>query len=211
MNTIKATDFLQKNLKNRKILAGIALALILVVAGAYWYQQSQIIFVPQEFRDSRNRAAEISSRIVQLTDASVTTLGQISAADQKGDYKRGLQLVQEEIDRNKEIKNQAFALSEELKIMLLNLGAVKPKKAAEVGLQATTSGLELAQRLVNYNNLAQELLSVLEMRLESNGSSETRQRIEQIILRMNEEAEAVNNLNNQYQEEMKEFDQLTGQ
>ena len=95
-------------------------------------------------------------------------------------------------------------------IMLLNLGAVKPDKAAGAGLQATTNGLELAQKMVNYNNLAQELLAQLQTRLKKNGSPETRQRIEQIILRMNEEAEAVNDLNKRYQEEMREFDRLTG-
>ena len=180
------------------------------MGGWYWYDQTQTAYVPQEFYASRDSAAEISSRIVQLTDASVITLGQISAADEKGDYKRGLELINQEIDRNAEIKERAFKLSEELKIMLLNLGAVKPDKAAGAGLQATTNGLELAQKMVNYNNLAQELLAQLQTRLKKNGSPETRQRIEQIILRMNEEAEAVNDLNKRYQEEMREFDRLTG-
>ena len=93
--------------------------------------------------------------------------------------------------------------------MALRLGEVKPKEAATVGLEATTNGLELVQRLINYNNFTQELLGVLQTRLKSNGSPQTRERIEQIILRMNQEVEAVNKLNERYREQMKEFDRLT--
>lgn len=211
MNANRVSDFIGRywrRKKNRKLVYAAALAVVLLAGGWYWYSQSQAAHVPQEFYASRDRAAEISARIVQLTDASVVTLGQISAADEKGDYKRGLELVNQELERNSEIKNQAFKLSEELKAMLLNLGAVKPDKAVEVGLQATTSGLELAQRLVTYNSYAQELFAVLQTRLEKNGTPHTRQKIEEIILKMNKEAEAINNLNGRYQEETREFDRL---
>ena len=211
MNAGKATDFIGrywKREKNRKLVYTAALAVVLLAGGWYWYSQSQEAYVPQEFYDARGRAAEISSRIVQLTDASVQTLGLISAADEDGNYRRGLTLITEEVDRNNEIKNQAVKLSEEVKTMALNLGTVKPEKAASAGLQAATTGLELAQRLVNYNNYSQELLAVLQARLRSNGSPGTGERIEQIILKMNQEAEAINDLNERYQEEIREFDRL---
>lgn len=211
MKVNKVSDFIWKywrKKKNRKLVYTAALAVVILAGGWYWYSQNQAAHIPQEFYDARGRAAEISSRIVQLTDASVQTLQLISAADEAGNYRRGLTLVTEEVGRNNEIKNQAVKLSEEVKTMALNLGAVKPEKAASAGLQAATTGLELAQRLVSYNNYAQELLSVLQARLKSNGSPETKQKIEQIILKMNEEAETINNLNERYQEETREFDRL---
>ena len=211
MNAKKVTDFIGrywKRKKNRKLVYAAALAVVLLASGWYWYSQSQTAYVPQEFYDARGRAAEISSRIVQLTDASVQTLRLISTADEAGNYRRGLTLITEEVDRNNEIKNQAVKLSEEVKTMALNLGAVKPEKAASAGLQAATTGLELAQRLVNYNNYAQELLAVLQTRLKSNGTPHTREKIEEIILKMNQEAEAINDLNEKYQEETREFDRL---
>lgn len=212
MNAKKVSNFTRKHIKSanwwRKAVYVAILVVILLVGGWYWYGQSQTAYVPQEFYDARGRAAEISSRIVELTGASVQTLRLISAADEEGNYKRGLSLVTEEVGRNNEIKNQAVKLSEEVKTMALNLGAVKPEKAASAGFQAATTGLELAQRLVSYNNYAQELLAVLQTRLKSNGSPETKQRIEQIILKMNQEAETINNLNERYQEQIKEFDKL---
>ena len=215
MNANKVSNFVGKYVRSanwrRKAIYIALLVIILLAGGHYWYSQSQAAHVPQEFYDARGRAAEISSRIVQLTDASVQTLRLISAADEAGNYRRGLTLVTEEVDRNKEIKNQAVKLSEEVKTMALNLGVVKPEKAASVGLRAATTGLELAQRLVNYNNYAQELLAVLQTRFKSSGSPETRQRIEQIILRMNQEAETINNLNERYQEQIREFDKLVKQ
>ncbi len=214
MNTSKVSDFIGRywrKEKNRKLAYTAVLAVVILTGGWYWFIQSQATYVPQEFYDSRDRAAEISTKIVQLTDASVITLGQISAADEKGQYKRGLELVNQEVERNTEIKSQAFKLSEELKVMALNLSSVNPDKSAEAGLQATAIGLELVQRLINYNSQTQELLAVLQTRLKKNGSPETRQRIEQIILRMNQEVEAVNNLNDKYQEEIGNFDRLTRQ
>lgn len=212
MNAKKVGNFTRKHIKSanwrRKAVYVAILVVILLVGGWYWYGQSQTAYVPQEFYDARGRAAEISSRIVELTGASVQTLRLISAADEEGNYKRGLSLVTEEVGRNNEIKNQAVKLSEEVRTMALNLGAVKPEKAASAGFQAATTGLELAQRLVSYNNYAQELLAVLQTRLKSNGSPETKQRIEQIILKMNQEAETINNLNERYQEQIREFDKL---
>ncbi len=211
MDAKKATDLIRRYSKSwrRKTLYAVLLAIVLAAGGAYWYSQSQEKYVPQEFSEARNRTVKISERIEQLTDASVVTLGQISTADQAGNYKRGLELVQQEVDRNEAIKEEAIQLSEELRVMALNLGAVKPKKATEAGLQAVTTGLELTQHLINYNNLAQELLTALQERLEKNSDPQTRQRIEQIILRMNEESETINGLNEKYQEEMREFDRLT--
>ena len=210
MNLKKAANLISnysKNWRKKWLYIGL-LAVVLVAGGWYLYSQTTGTYVPQEFYAARDRAATVSQRIEQLTDASVTTLGQISTADAKGDYKLGLKLVQQEIDRNEAIKEEAVLLSEELKIMATNLGAVKPKKAAEVGLQAATTGLELAQRLVNYNSLAEELLVEIEARLKKNGDPQTRQRIEAIILRMNEEAEAINGLNEKYREEMRAFDRI---
>ncbi|MBI3088822.1 MAG: hypothetical protein HYY99_01000 [Candidatus Colwellbacteria bacterium] len=209
MSVSKVGHFLGKYRKDRKLLLATILVVILLAAGGYWYLASKSPNAPPQFFEARNRAGEISNRIVELTHTSVDNLELISAADEAGRYKRGLELTQEEIDRNAEVKNEAFKLSEELKIMALNLNEVRPKEAAEVGLQATTNGLELVQHLINYSNLTEELLGVLQTRLKSNGSPETRERIEQIILRMNQEAEAVNKLNDEYREEMKNFDRLT--
>lgn len=211
MDTRKTADFIRQYSTGwkRKWLYAALLVVILVAGGWFWYQ-SQSTYVPQEFYSARDRAAEVSTRIDQLTNASVITLGQISKADEKGDYRRGLQLVQEEIDRNEAIKEEAVKLSEELKTMALNLGAVRPKKGAEAGLQAATTGLELTQHLIAYNDLSQELLGAIQERLKKNGLSETRQKIEAVILRMNEEAATINSLNEKYQEEMGQFDKITG-
>lgn len=209
MNFKKVVDLIRQYSQNwqKNTLYAAGLVAILLLGGWFWYQ-GQNVYVPQEFYDARSRAGEVSTRIKGLTDASVVTLGQISSADQAGSYERGLTLVLEDVDRNSEIKGEAIKLSEELKIMALNLGAVKPDKAASAGLDAATAGLELVQHLINYNNYSQELLAVIQTRLRSNGSPETRQKIEQIILKMNEEAETINSLNEKYQEKMRGFDEL---
>lgn len=210
MSTSKAGSFIGKYWKNQNFVYIAVAAVIFLVAGGYWLYQAQRTNVPSQFLEARSQAATTAENIVKLTDASVATLRLISIADEEKNYKRGKELVTEEVDRNAVIKQEAFKLSEELKIMALSLGEVKPKRATEAGLEATTKGLELAQHLVSYNNYFNELLAVLDKRFQSNSSLETRQKIDELILKMNEEAEAVNRLNLQYQDLMKEFDRLTG-
>ena len=213
MNASKISEFIRRywrKKKNRRAVYSIALfAFVLVASGGYWYYQNKTVNVPPQFSEARSRAAEISERIAALTDESTNNLEKISDEDQAGNYERGLNLVLGEIDQNKRIREEAIKLSEELKIMASNLSEIRPKKAVEAGLQATTSGLELSQHLITYNDYTNQLLVLIQFRLEGNDSDALRARIEQQISRMNEEVKAVNELNKRYQEQMKDFDRLT--
>jgi hypothetical protein len=186
----------------------VVVAVILVAASFYIYRQSRV-YVPPEFLVARDRAVMISGEIVSLTNESAATLDEISAKDRAGRYSEGLDLVLQDIHRNSLIRSKAADLAEQLRLMALGLNQVKPSAAAAVGLQAVTSGSELVQRLVNYNNYTYELLNVLRYRLERNGDEATRFQIEDLITKMNNEAKAVNDLNQRYRQLIGEFDQLT--
>ena len=167
------------------------------------------VFVPEEFTESRNNAGEIAEEITDLTRISSRSISTISSADRAGDYAYGLQLVREEIDRNAEIRDAAAELSEELRIMSINLTEVRPDEASDIGYQAVTSGIELVQHLVNYNNYTYDLLNLIEARLEGVGTEDTEERINKLVLDINTEAELVNALNEDYKSLSRKFNGIT--
>lgn len=184
------------------------LAAVLIIGGLFYFFQVRS-HVPKEFLAARNQAVGVAEEIVKLSSESSDNLESISVKDRSGKYEEALDLVLQEANRNAELRNRAVTLSEDLRIMATNLAKVRPKEAAQVGLQAVTSELELVQRLVNYNSYTYELLGVLQTRLESNGSVDAREKIKIIITNMNKEVEKINELNQRYKNQMQEFDRLT--
>lgn len=203
-------DFIKKNRIYIGIGTSIAVVAAVVASGAFSGTGTKApAVVPQEFLEARARAATISEEIVALTRESSDSLGKISDADSAGRYSEGLNLVLVEVGRNSVIREKAVDLSEELKNMAVSLEGVSPDEAAQVGLRAVTSGLEMVQRLVNYNNYTYDLLNALQARLGANNAQEKRANIESAIEKMNQEAAKINELNAEYNRLMEEFDKLT--
>jgi len=167
-------------------------------------------FVPAEFIDARGNGAVIAERIVSLSKESITNLAEISAEDEIGNYTAGLELVLKEVERNEKARNEALELSKELGKMTTNLTQIKPEEAAKVGLEATINELQIVQRLINYNAYVFQLLDVLQGRFTGGGSGpNTDEKVKELISKMNQEAEAINELNEKYKTQMGEFDKLT--
>jgi len=171
---------------------------------------SQKVFVPSEFFQARSKGAVLADEIVILSKESINNLAEISAEEEISNYTAGLELVLLEVDRNAKSRTKALSLSEELGTMASSLSEVKPENAAEIGLQAIINESQIAQRLINYNNYTLQLLGVLQTRFENGGGSpETDKKVKELIEKMNEEASAINELNENYLKLMSEFDALT--
>ncbi len=189
---------------------------MVAVAAVYFFMKLSDIgsanepFVPMEFREARGNGAVISERIVILSKESIANLAEISAEDEIGNYTAGLKLVLKEIERNEKARNEALQLSKELGKMTTNLIQIKPEEAAKVGLEATINELQIVQRLINYNAYVFQLLDVLQGRFTGGGSGPNiDEKVKELISKMNEEAEAINELNEKYKTQMREFDKLT--
>ena len=76
-------------------------------------------------------------------------------------------------------------------------------------MSAITTGIELVQHLISYNNTTRDLLYTLELRFSTGDDEETREKIEELITDMNEEADVINNLGSEYRGLMIQFDALT--
>ena len=218
MKELDVKEFIQKHKKDWVLISMTIFVTIFMIVGLSYISSTAVsngntiagIYVPIEFLESRNRAASAAEKITSLTNISASNLERINDADQRGDYAEGVNLVVKEIERNREIGDAAVDLSEELREMAKNLNVVRPAEVGSIGFRAVTTGIELVQRLVSYNNNTQELLSTLQTRLNSGGDERTHARIEELISALNEEAKAINRLDSEYRDLMTQFDGLTG-
>ncbi len=167
-------------------------------------------FVPKDFTDARGRGAVIAEEIVASSEASIANLSVISQADEKGNYEDGLNLVSKEIQDNETARAKAYNLSNQLEIMANNLNSIKPEDASRIGLEAVLNESQIVQRLLNYNADVRQLLDVLLSRFSNSGSvPNAKEKVKELISSMNNEAKAVNDLNNKYKDLMSRFDKLT--
>jgi len=141
---------------------------------------------------------------------SIENLGAVSTEDEIGNYTSGLDLVLKEVQRNEKARKEALDLSQELGVMAKSLNQVQPEEAAKVGLEAIINESQIVQRLINYNAYIFQLLDVLQSRFTKGGAApDTDEKVKELINKMNEEAEAINELNDKYKNLMGEFDSLT--
>ena len=166
--------------------------------------------VPEEFLSARSRASDAANRITGLTDTYVGSIEKIREAEKNGKFSLGLSLILDEVNKNEEVRKAAEDLSVELSNMAQHLGVIQPVKAAEVALNAVTTGVELVQHLISYNNTTRDLLNTLQLRFSTGDDEATRAKIEKLISDMNREADVINNLGSEYRGLMLQFDALTG-
>ena len=94
--------------------------------------------------------------------------------------------------------------------MTNNLNSVKLENAACIGLEAVLNESQIVQRLINYNADVRQSLDVLLSRFSNSGSvPNAKEKVKELISSMNDEAKAINDLNNKYKDLMSQFDNLT--
>jgi len=168
-------------------------------------------YVPPEFLEARTRTGSISENIVTIASASIDNLRNIRHEDVSGNYEGALDLVSAEIMRNEAARQEALKLSYELATLAAQIELVRPEEAAQIGLQAALCGTQITQHLINYNVYTNQLLEALRVGFATGTSAEEESsaKVQGLIDKMNEEAEAINRLNREYKTAMGEFDALT--
>jgi hypothetical protein len=194
----------------KRYITTFAVAAIIIFIFFFRVDGTEEMFVPEELSEARMKSASISERIVDLSRDSIETLKEIRRAELAGEYNEALDLVMMEIEQNEQARKEALDLSYELTHIAERLEEVRPKEAAEVGLQATIYAAQITQRLINYNTYTLQLFDTLRSHFVAGSSSEEiSASVQDIIVKMNEEAQAINALNGEYKEAMRKFDLLT--
>jgi hypothetical protein len=159
--------------------------------------------IPQDFLRARQESSLIAQEIVSLSAETANNLDEIAQLDRQRKYTEALVLVSQELERNKKAREKAIELSLRLEVMAKNLAQISPVSASQIALQAISSETALISRLITYNDYLVQLLEILrEKFLGRNGGD----KIPELISKINEEAKAINELNQKFNAIMREFD-----
>jgi len=188
----------------------IFLAFTVIVLGTYVFWAiflNKESFVPKEFLEANKKGAMVAANIADLSKTYSDNLAVINDLDKEEKYSEAIDLVISEMKRNEELRGKAYELSVELGKMANSLLEIKPERATEAAMKAINSETSLIIRLLNYNNYLNELLKVLNGKFANGEYKEGA--VEDLIKMINNEADAINSLNEKYSEEMRVFEERT--
>jgi hypothetical protein len=163
--------------------------------------------VPAEFLQARQEASLIAQDIVAVSSRTAENINKISDFDKNKEYTEALNLISEELNSNREAREKAISLSVNLETMAKNISRISPTAAGQAALQAISSETTLISRLINYNDYLIKLLEILQEKFlgkEKNANG----KIVDLIGKINDEARAINDLNDNFNSLMREFDKL---
>ena len=183
-------------------------ALIILVAigyGVWFFASRPPIKPPAEFLLAREKGAEISQKIVELASSTNKRIEEIDSLDLNGDYPKALILIEEAKNKNQEMLNQAVNLAKEMQIMTESLGKISLSKNQELAIRAITTETYLLTNFMQYKDILDQFLRNLNGAI-ATSRNEYRQAAENNRLDLNIKAGTINNLNQQFIEQMAEFD-----
>ena len=162
---------------------------------------------PKEFLETRQEASLIAKNIIYISGRTAENIKKISNLDKNKEYTEALNLISEELNNNREARENAINLSAKLEIMAKNVSQISPATAGQIAIQAITSETALISRLITYNDYLIKLLEILQAKFlekEKNAND----KIADLIEKINDEARAINDLNNNFNNLMTKFDKI---
>ncbi len=187
-----------------------ALGAAAVVAAAFFIFRSwraEAKNLPVDFIEARKEGARTAERIVFFSHQALAGLEQIGQYDEKKNYESALELVEKELERNKQARQEAIVLSSYLGTMAAFLPQIEPAKARELATEAVGYEVSLVNRLINYHDLLNQLFELLgnkfRGRLASNDDL-----TKKLLASINSEIKAINNLNQKFNSTMEMFDKI---
>jgi DNA repair ATPase RecN len=184
------------NLPRRFRIFGLLFLLTLVAYILWSYFSAQRVIIPREFLEAKGRGAAEAEEIVRLSRETSHQLAHINELDSQGNYVDALNLVVEELNRNRTMRERASALSRELTIMTNAVAQISGTEARSNALQAVNYAVALMAKLVTYNEYLNQLLETLRRKFE--GIPTSSPTVGELIAKINEEVSGINALNTHF-------------
>ena len=186
----------------------ILVLFLLIVFAAYFITRvflGESKEVPREFLEARQQASVIAQEIIRMSDETANRLNEVSNLSQERKYTEAVNLIVQEIERNRQAREKAIRLSAQLEKMTQSISGITPKSASQSALEAVSSEVALISRLISYNDYMIQLLEVLRAKFlgqEKNSDG----KIQELIEKINNEARAINDLDQKFNRIMSGFD-----
>jgi len=190
-----------------KRIKTVAIVSVLVLVGSFIAGAAifgNVKKVPNDFLQARQNIAFIAKEIVVLSDQTAKNIEAISILDRDGKYDEALNLVTREISKNQEARVKAISLSSEVQKMTNSIPDLRPAPLQSLALEALNNKVSLINRLITYNGHLYDLLSVLQNKLLGKTDGD---KIPELIAKINDEARAISELNDKFNDLMRQFDE----
>lgn len=184
------------NVPRRIRLFGLLFFVALLAYLLWAYLGAERVLIPREFLEAKGRGAVGAEEIVRLSRETSRQLEQINKLDQEGKYADALNLVAEELNRNRVMRQHAASLARELSTMTSAVAQISETNARSSALQAVTYEVTLMGRIITYNEYLAQLLEALRRKFE--GLAPGTPSVGELIGKVNEEVAAINDLNGQF-------------
>lgn len=196
----------QVNFKEIGIIAvSIAIVVLAIYFGIGYFSKHGV--VPEEFTEARRQASFLAYQIVFLTGDSIKSLNRIAEEDKKYNFSKALEIIRDERDNIKEVREKSIKLNKELDGMNQAISGIRPEKARDLAMSAINSEVSLVNHLVNYNAYFSGLLETLKYKFSGDIKYDADD-VQVLIRNINNEVQEVNRLNELFSKKMKEFDDL---
>ncbi|OGG43239.1 hypothetical protein A3G50_01130 [Candidatus Jorgensenbacteria bacterium RIFCSPLOWO2_12_FULL_42_11] len=194
----------------RKIPKGIKLIIVLILLTVFGFGilffADRPVRLPAEFLTARQKGAEISQKIVELTADTNQRIKEINALDINGDVLKAMAMIEEAKGKNREALDQALKLTGEMQDMAESLNKITLSKSREIAIKAIALEISLTTTfIVEYNPILDQFLSNLYKAI-ATSKIEYRKAAENNLSDLNAKTWAINSLNRQFLEQMREFD-----
>lgn len=189
------------------IVISLVSALVILGVGFLFSKVNGGTYIPATFFQARVAGAGAAKNIALLVGNSLANLSKIEAADKAGNSFKALELVQYEQNNSQDKQNAALALSAHLEEMARATNDITPPEARQLSVQAVTTGVSMVSRLIDYNGLLSQLFVGLNARFSGQGQPGGSPSVSDLVSRLNGDATMINDLNQQFNSLLDQFDQ----
>jgi len=161
--------------------------------------------IPRQFFEARVKAGDASNYITELISGSLKNVNQVGALESEDKISPALDLIHFEIENSRERQNTAVILAKNLEQMAQSTTSMAPDKAERLAVEAVSVGVAMVSQLVSYNDLLNDLLLIVQSKL-NNGEALGTVQTAVIIEEMNNQAREINNLSKQFNKLIQTFD-----
>ncbi|MCP6720063.1 MAG: hypothetical protein KJI72_01905 [Patescibacteria group bacterium] len=196
---------LKKAVKRRILWFVLIVIAVLIIALYFFLDFNQPIQVPNEFLAARQNAAVVSKKIVALTGATNEKIKAVNLSDLSGNASQAHTLIQEARQNNAEAHNQAFELSGYLQELAESLSAISSAKSQRLAYEAVAVEITLVSEFIIYTQNLNNFLGSLLGAIQTNSFAD-RRAVQNYLDEVNERAEKINDLNEEFLVKIEKFD-----
>lgn len=188
------------------LTAVLAAAVVLVLR----YVVFPTRFLPGEFTEARIKGSNIAQKIVELSRGNLAFLNQVASFDGSDNHSEALIAISNALIKNRENQVEAIRLSEQLTVMAEQAPRIQPARGREIATEAVAAEVALVSRLIYYNEYLDQLFETLKVKFEKPWVTYLQGQVNDLVNKINDEAQAINELNKKFVSSMAELDIIFG-